>query len=83
MEGVILLMVQRMTWEEICTKYPNQRVLIEEPEWVNASTIKSGIVKLAESDGYSRGDIRGMALISDGKLYCESISPEGNYIGIC
>ena len=83
MEVSIMAEKKRMTWEEICINYPNQRVLIEEPEWVNASTIKSGIVRLAESDGYSRGDIRGMALISDGKLYCESTSPEGNYVGIC
>ena len=53
----------RMTWNEIADKYPDQWVGLTDVEWDNASTVKSAIVKYFDK---SKNELLGMQL--DGKI---------------
>jgi hypothetical protein len=82
MEGIIMAETERLSWQEICKKYPNQKVAIAEPEWENMATIKSGIVKYSESDGYSRMEIRSLVINSKGQLHAKGTTGLSSFVGL-
>ena len=78
-------MRERLTWQEICQKYPNQQVGLAEVEWVDNDgvTVKSAIVDLSEAE-HTKRDIISLCAMSGGRLYSQNTSPENMLsTGIC
>ena len=53
---------EKMTWEEIMEKYPDQWVGLTDVEWSNASTVKAAVVKYA---GKSKDEMLELQLEGD------------------
>ena len=66
-------MAKRMSWKEIQAAYPNQRVALSNVEYEPGPgiAIKSGEVVCAEADGYSRMQMRSIAVRSGGAIICQ------------
>ncbi len=78
-------MKERLTWQEICQKYPNQQVGLADVEWLNNDgvTVKSAVVDLTE-DNHSRRDIISLCAMSKGRLYSQNTTPESSTnTGVC
>ncbi len=65
---------ERLTWDEICKRYPNQQVALEEVEYGPCDEVKSGIVLYSEAD-YTSSEINGIAACSGGKIQSENTTP--------
>ena len=65
--------MKRMTWKEICARYPNQHVGLSDVEWDNGSTVKSAVVKYSNENS-NRADIVRMAVKSNGSIVSKSTS---------
>ena len=64
-------MAERLTWQEIQTRYPDQWVGLIEVEWENESTVKSAIVKYSDK---SKNELLGMQI--KGELYSCYTTPD-------
>ena len=72
---------KRMTWEEICTKYPNQTILLSNIERTPDQSIISAIVE-ATGEQHSKTELNGMAMMSNGRYYCTGTTDELSYCGV-
>jgi hypothetical protein len=64
-------MPERLTWEQIVTKYPHQHIAVTDVKWKrNMSTIESAVVVAVETEMSSQ-EITGMAVSSHGRIYSE------------
>lgn len=74
MKGVIVMNKERLTWNEICKRYPNQQVGLEDVEWDSYDDVVSAVVVYTEND-HTRAEINGIAACSDGKIQSENTTP--------
>ncbi len=74
MKGVLIMNRERLTWEEICKRYPNQQVALKDVELGSYDEVKSAVVVYTEAD-YSRAEINGIAACSGGEIQSENTSP--------
>lgn len=74
MKGVWAMEKERLTWEEICEKYPNQQVGLSEVERGSYDQIISAVVECSEKD-HTRAEVNGIAAMSEGRIYSENTSP--------
>ena len=59
---------ERMSWEEICSKYPEQQVLLSDVEWTTGHSVSSAIVVSTDKD-HTKTELNGMAMMSRGRYY--------------
>ncbi|MBO5550763.1 MAG: hypothetical protein J5966_02290 [Lachnospiraceae bacterium] len=67
---------ERLTWEEICKRFPNQQVALSGLKRGTYDQILSAVVVCSEKD-HTRAEINGIAALSKGKIYSENTSPKG------
>lgn len=69
--------VERMTWDEIMKKYPDQWVGLTDVEWDNASTVKAAVVKYSDK---SKDELFGMQL--DGEIQTSEYTTPNNIFSV-
>ena len=65
---------ERLSWDEICRRYPDQQVGLSEIERGSYDEIISAVVVYSEAD-HSRSEINGLAARSNGQIYSENTTP--------
>ncbi len=75
MKGVVFMSKERLTWDEICKRYPNQQVGLSSLERGSYDQILSAVVEYSEED-HTRAEINGLAVRSGGKIYSENTASE-------
>ena len=74
MKGVFRMHKERLGWDEICKRYPNQQVGLEDVELGSYDEIRSAVVVCSEKD-HTRSEINGIAALSNGRIKSENTTP--------
>ncbi len=64
-------MGERLTWEEIAQKYPNQWVGLVDVEWEDESNVRTAIVKYTDKSSTELA----LMQLEDGNIYCAYTTP--------
>ncbi|MCR5426679.1 MAG: hypothetical protein K6E81_07610 [Lachnospiraceae bacterium] len=68
----------RMTWNEICTNYPDQQVGITDVEWDDLLEVRSAVVVCSEVD-HTRAEVNGIAACSNGKIFSRNTRQKSEF----
>lgn len=84
-EGVYM-MTALMTWEQIISNFPNQRIAISNITWKDREhgIVDRACVVASEKDGATKREIASMAAMSNGSIIAENTNTQTDAVaGIC
>ena len=81
MRRILMGRSKRLTWKEICKRYPCQRVCLTDVKYVgNTPNVESAVVKYTEAD-MPAAKLAGMAVMGDGNMICYSTGSKPSSLG--
>ena len=75
---------KRLTWNEICSEYPNQEVGLSDIVWSKGPglAVESAIVKYSEKEGLTKRQIASIAMTSNVAIHANNTTDELALYGI-